>query len=44
MPGYSASIGGAWAGLLWGAIYGAISGARWLGFMRAVSEHGLEIK
>jgi hypothetical protein len=26
MPGYSASIGGAWAGLLWGAIYGAILG------------------
>ena len=27
MPGYSASIGGAWVGLLWGTIYGAISGA-----------------
>ena len=27
MPGYSASIGGAWIGLLWGTIYGAISGA-----------------
>ena len=26
MPGYSASAGGAWIGLLWGAIYGAISG------------------
>jgi hypothetical protein len=27
MPSYSASIGGAWVGLLWGTIYGAISGA-----------------
>jgi hypothetical protein len=27
MPGYSATIGGAWLGLLWGTIYGAISGA-----------------
>ncbi len=27
LPGYSASIGGAWVGLLWGTIYGAISGA-----------------
>src|SRR5205814_10593752 len=26
MPGYSASIGGAWVGLLWGTIYGAIFG------------------
>jgi len=26
MPGYSASAGGAWIGLLWGTIYGAISG------------------
>jgi len=26
MPGYSASVSGAWVGLLWGAIYGAISG------------------
>jgi hypothetical protein len=27
MPGYSASIGGAWIGLLWGMVYGGISGA-----------------
>ena len=26
MPGYSASVSGAWVGLLWGVIYGAISG------------------
>jgi hypothetical protein len=26
MPGYSASAGGAWLGLLWGFVYGAISG------------------
>jgi hypothetical protein len=26
MPGYVASVSGAWVGLLWGAIYGAISG------------------
>ena len=26
MPGYSASLRGAWVGLLWGLIYGAISG------------------
>jgi hypothetical protein len=26
MPGYSASASGAWMGLLWGTIYGAISG------------------
>jgi hypothetical protein len=27
MPGYSATISGAWVGLLWGTIYGAISGS-----------------
>lgn len=26
MPGYLVSVGGAWVGLLWGSIYGAISG------------------
>ena len=39
MPGYSASIGGAWVGLLWGTIYGAISGAAlsWL-YARSLGE------
>jgi hypothetical protein len=27
MPGYSASVSGAWVGLIWGTIYGGISGA-----------------